>query len=269
MKTILVHIENDEGQESRLQAAFDLARAFGGHLNCLQVTPYAAYALGDGGISGFPVTTLIDAVENQRHEERQQIEKKLSLEGVTWDWMAREGDAVTRIAEGSRLADVVIMSAGNFERSPRMHLTMTGDVALEAAAPVLAVAPGMMGIDVAGTVVVAWDGSRESAVAMRGSLPILRIAKAVHILTIEEKSSDYKAIDAARFLSRQGIEAEVVERGSGGNSIEAVIREELMRLGAGLLVQGAYGHSRLRQTLFGGVTKGIISDPPVPLLLGH
>lgn len=269
MKTVLVHIESDEGQESRLQAAFDLARAFGAHLNCLQVTPYAAYALGDGGMSGFPVTTLIEAIEKQRREDRAVVEARLKAEGVSWDWAARDGDAVVRLAEASRLADVVVMSAGTFEKTPRLQLALTGDVAMQAAAPVVAVAPGMKGLDVAGVALVAWDGSREAAMAMRGSLSILKMAKAVHLLTVEEKPSDYRASDAARYLSRCGVEAEVIERGDGGNSIETVIREEVMRLGASVLVQGAYGHSRLRQTLFGGVTKGIIADPPVPLLLGH
>ncbi len=269
MKTILVHIEGDDGQESRLQAAFDLARSSGAHLNCLQVTPYAAYALGDGGMSGFPVTTIVEAIQKQRSEERVAIEAKLKIEGVSWDWASRDGDSVVRLAEASRLADVVVMSAGAFAHGSSAQLALLGDVAIQAAAPVLAVTPQMRGIKLDGVVVVAWDGSREAAMAMRGALPLLSRASAVHLLTIEEKPSDYRALDAARFLSRHGIEAEVIERDDGGRSVEDVIREEVMRLDAALLVQGAYGHSRLRQTLFGGVTRGLLTDPPVPLLLGH
>lgn len=269
MKTILVHIEGDEGQAARLQAAFDLARAFDGHLNCLQVTPYAAYALGDGGMSGFPVTTLIEAVEKQRVEEREAMETRLRQEGMTWDWVARDGDGGAKLAEASRLADVVVMSAGTFEKSGRLQMVMTGDVALQGAAPVIAVGPAATGLVVDGVVVVAWDGSREAAVAVRGGLPLLQRAAAVHILTVEEKPSDFRALDAARFLARHGVSAEVIERGDDGAGVEGVIRAEVVRLGANLLVVGAYGHSRLRQTLFGGVTKGLLSDPPTALLLGH
>ncbi|MBB6227042.1 universal stress protein [Polymorphobacter multimanifer] len=269
MKTILLHIEDDAGQEARLQAAFDLARMFGSHINCLQVTPFAAYALGDNGISGFPVTAIIDAVEDQRRAAREKVEARLKAEGVQWDWMARDGDAAERLAEASRLADVVVMSAGQIGNSPGMALAMTGDVTIEAAAPVLAVGPDMRGIDVTGPVLVAWDGSREAAAALRGSVSLLHKAAAVHILTVEEKPSDFRATDAARWLARHGIEAEIIERGDGGQSIDAVIREELMRVGATMLVQGAYGHSRLRQRLFGGVTRSLISEPPVPLLLAH
>jgi nucleotide-binding universal stress UspA family protein len=193
----------------------------------------------------------------------------LKSEGVSWDWASRDGDSVVRLAEASRLADLVVMSAGPLENAGKIQVALTGDVAIAAAAPVLAVTPGLRSFDVGGVALVAWDGSREAAVAMRASVPMLHRASAVHILTVEEKPSDFRATDAARYLSRHGIEAEVIERGAGGQSIEAVIREEVMRLGATYLVQGAYGHSRLRQTLFGGVTRGLLSDAPVPLFLGH
>lgn len=253
----------------RLQAAFDLTRAFDAHLHCLQVTPYAAYALGDGGMSGFPVTSIVEAIEKQRHTDREMVEARLKSEGVSWDWAARDGDSVVRLAEASRLADVVVMSAGPFEHTPKLQVSLTGDVAMQSAAPVLAVAPSVRSLNLSAPVVVAWDGSQEAAIAMRQSLPLLHLAKDVHILTVEEKPNDFRASDAARYLSRHGLEAEVIERGKGGSTIEDVIREEVMRLGAGYLVQGAYGHSRLRQTLFGGVTLNLLSDAPVPLLLGH
>ena len=109
MKTILVHIEGDDGQEARLNAAFDLARAAGGHLVCLSVMPYAAYALGDPAMGAFPVTTLIDAVEARRKEERTAVEARLNREGVSWEWQSADGDSSDRLVEYARLADVVVM----------------------------------------------------------------------------------------------------------------------------------------------------------------
>jgi hypothetical protein len=66
MKTILVQIDSDDGQDARLQAAFDLARAFGGHLCCLQVTPYAAYALGEPAMGAFPNSARTNARRSKR-----------------------------------------------------------------------------------------------------------------------------------------------------------------------------------------------------------
>ena len=269
MKTILVHIEGDEGQEARLAAAFDLARATGGHLVCLSVMPYAAYALGDPAMGAFPVTTLIDAVEARRKEERTAVEARLAREGVSWEWQAADGDASDRLVEQARLADIVVMSAGPFGRQPQLQMGLTGDVAIRAPVPVLAVPVPATGFNVAGPALVCWDGSQEAATAMRLAVPLLALAESVTLLTVEEKDSHFSARHAAAVLSRHDIHAEVVERGTGGASVEQVIRSVAAERQAAWIVQGAYGHSRLRQMLFGGVTRGLLADAPVPILLAH
>ncbi|WP_310496955.1 universal stress protein [Sandarakinorhabdus sp.] len=269
MKTIIVHIEDDEGQGARLQAAYDLARATGGHLLCVSVLPYAAYALGDPAMGAFPVATIMEAVDQRRRAERTQIEAELKRQGVNWDWRACDGDGAERLAEAARLADVIIMSAGPYARQAGIRMAIAGDVALRAPAPVLAVPEGSSGFDVAGHAVIGWDGSQEAAKAMRAALPMLALASAVTLLTIDEKATDYPAARAAAFLSRHGIHAEVAERPRGNGSVEGAIRAFLSESGASWMVHGAYGHSRLRQTLFGGVTRGLLSDAPVPLLIAH
>ena len=269
MKTILVPIEADEGQEARLQAAFDLARACSGQIVCVQVTPYAAYAVGDTGMGGFPMTSLIEAVEGERLKQRAEIEVRLKAEGVAWEWVARDGDLVDTLTILARLADVVVMNSGPFTAAASLKISTTGDVAMAAPTPVLAVPPSARGFAVTGPVVAAWDGSQEAALALRAAMPLLRLSSAVSLLTVEEKNPDLRARDAAAYLARHGIAAEVVERSDGGQSIEAVIRAVAKETEATWLVQGAYGHSRLRQTIFGGVTRGLLGDAPVPMLIAH
>ena len=269
MKTILVPIEADEGQEARLQAAFDLARACAGQVVAMQVTPFAAYAVGDTGMGAFPITSLIEAIETERKRERATIEARLVAEGVNWEWVARDGDLVDSLAIYGRLADVIVMNSGPFAAAASLKLSITGDVAMAAPAPVLAVPPSSRGVDLTGPALIAWDGSQESALAMRAAIPLLRLAASVNLLTVEEKRPDLRGRDAAAYLARHGISAMVIERGDGGESIETVIRAVLHETAATLLVQGAYGHSRLRQTIFGGVTRGLLGDAPVPLLIAH
>jgi nucleotide-binding universal stress UspA family protein len=269
MKTILVHIEGDEGQEARLNAALDLARACGGHLVCVAVMPYAAYALGDPAMGAFPVTTLIDAVEAKRREEREKVEAVLAREGVSWEWQSADGDSADRLVEHARLADVVVMSAGPFARQAQLALGVTGDVAIRSPAPVLAVPPNARGLTAAGPALICWDGGQEAANAAKRALPLLKLASSVTLLTVAEKDSPYTARAAAAFLSRHDVHADVVERDAVGASIEQVIRSVAAERQAAWIVQGAYGHSRLRQMLFGGVTRGLLADAPVPILLSH
>lgn len=268
MKTILVHIGGNDGEAARLQAAFDLARAFGGHVQCLQVTPYAAYTVGDG-IGTFPLAALMEAIEAERSARRTAVEVRLRAEGVAWDWVDVDGDPAERLSEAARLADVVVMNAGPFARAAGLRLGLVADVAIRAPAPVVAVPVGSAGFAVTGGAIVAWDGSQEAAVAMRAALPMLRLAEAVDVLTVAEKASEYPARAAATWLARHGVRAEVIERADGGLTVEAVIREVVKERRAAWLVQGAYGHSRLRQMIFGGVTRGLLADAPVPLVLGH
>ena len=264
MKTILVHIDSDDGMEARLQAAFDLARAFEGHLHCVQITPYTAYAIGDPGMGGFGIAGMIEAIEKQRQEQRTAVEARLRKEGLNWDWIGRDGDSGDRLTEAARLADVIVLNSGPFETGGGMRLALTGEVAINSPTPVVAVSPASRGIAVTGAALIAWDGSQEAAQAMRAALPMLKLAESVDILTVAEKPSDFRAV----WLSRHGVEAEVIERADEGG-VEAVIRAVLAERRSAWMVQGAYGHSRLRQTLFGGVTRGLLTDAPVPLLLAH
>jgi nucleotide-binding universal stress UspA family protein len=269
MKTILVPIEADEGQEARLQAGFDLARACGGQVVAVQVTPFAAYAVGDTGMGAFPITSLIEAIDAERRTERQAIEARLVNEGVPWEWQARDGDLVDSLTVLARLADVVIMNSGPFTAAASVKMSITGDVAIAAPAPVLVVPCASRGVDFTGPALVAWDGSQEAALAMRAAIPLLRLASSVSILTVEEKRPDLRGRDAAAYLARFDIGADVLERTDGGHSIESVIRGVITEIGATLMVQGAYGHSRLRQTIFGGVTRGLLGNAPVPMLIAH
>ena len=239
MKTILLPIDPGEGQEARLQAAFDLARAFSGHIIAVQVTPFAAYAVGDTGLGAFPITTLIDAIDAERNSERLSVEARLASEGVSWEWLARDGDLSEVLATFGRLADVIVMNCGPFATANGNRLSITGDVAIAAPAPVLAVPPASRGVDFTGPALIAWDGSQQAALALRAAMPLLRLAGAVSLLTVEEKHPDLRGRDAAAWLDRHGIAATVVERSIGDATIEAIIRGVVAETGASLLVQGA------------------------------
>lgn len=269
MKAILVHIDSDEGQGARLRAAIDLARAYGGHVCCLQVTPYAAVTMVDPFTGAVAMPELVEALREQSAAQRTAIEPQLRRAGIAWDWTCRDGDSTERLCEAARLADVVVMSCGPFENDIRGEVGRTGDVAIDAPVAVLAVAPHHAGLDVQGKALVAWDGSQGAATALRAALPMLRLAQAVDILTVGDVQTDYPAAAAAAYLLHHGIAAEVILRGDDGGSVESVIRGVLTERRSAWLVQGAYGHSRWREALFGGVTRGMLADAPVPLVMAR
>jgi len=269
MKSILLHIHEDEGQEARMQAGLDLARAFEGHLSCLHVTAFTEYMTADPIFSAALPIAVTQALEARQQAIRDTTEARLKSEDVPWDYLHLDDDIATAIVRHSVFADIVVLSRAlaAFERND--PLPIVAEVALSARSPVLAVPPELRRLDLDAPVVIAWNGSPEVSAAIRLSLPILKRAKSVHLVTVDKHAQDYPLDTAARYLSRHGIKAEIDARERGSSKVEQVLLAAVRDLKAGLLVMGAYGHSRVRERILGGVTRNLLGESPVPLLLAH
>ena len=269
MKTVLLHATEDNGMESRLQAALDVTRAFDSHLSCVQVTPFDAIMMGDpfGGVHALP--TVVAAVQDAEDDHKARTEQKLGMEGASWDWSGFTGPPAQVVVERSHLADLIVLSiAGQADEynGPQAIATL---VALAARAPVLAVDPAIRGLDCFGPAMVAWNGSPEGANALRLALPLLRKASVVHIVTVPEKPGTFPPTDASLYLARHGVESQLHEWDPEGRSVAETLRDAASTLRAAYIVMGAYGHSRFSEAILGGVTRDLMRRSPVPLLLAH
>lgn len=269
MKTILLPIHDDDGANSRMQAALDIARAHGAHLNCLQTTPLTAYVASDSFGGVFVLPDLMEAVSKQEAKLRAETEARLSREDVPWNYEHCDGDPAATIVDRSSLADLVVLSPAVREPRPGDPLPLAGDVAIHARTPVLVVPGSASGFDVGAKAMVAWNGSAEAANALKAALPMLRLAGSVVIVTVEEPDEGFlPPVDACEYLSRHGVKAELLAVGPRGTIGDALLAAR-DRVGAGYVVMGAYGHSRMREYVLGGVTRQMLRECPVPLLLAH
>lgn len=269
MKTVLLHIRDDKGQEARFQAALDVVRRFDGHLTCLQATPFDTYIIGDpfGGVYAFP--EVMERVRETEESTRSKIEADLANEGVSWDWLHYDGSAAQMLVERGRLADLVVVSQPTRERGAEQPLPIAADIALHARTPVLVVPAECRSLDCSGTAVVAWNGSPEAAHALKSARPMLRAASAVHIVTVGRETKELPSASACRYLARHGIDTELHEADPGERSVAETIGAVAGSLGAGYLVMGAYGHSRLRELVLGGVTNDLLHNSRIPLVIAH
>ena len=269
MKSILLHIYDDDALESRLQAAFDLARAFNGHITCLHATPYEDYLATDPIVVAALPEEFSEKMYQLRSELRARIEARLEAEGVSWDWVHFDELMSTSLIRYSILSDVIIVSLGGpaiLKHDPR---PLAAAVSVGARAPVLGVPPDLPALRLDKPAIIAWNASPEAAAALRAALPVLRAVPQVYLVEIEEQLSPYPRDLAARYLSRHDIGVEVVQRGGIDDGVSAALEQAAQELGAGLMVMGAYGHSRLREYLLGGVTRDLIVRSKLPLLLAH
>lgn len=269
MKTVLLYANDDSGLESRLQAALDVARAFDAHISCIQVTPFDAFIMGDpfGGVYALP--TILEEVRRAEDVHRGQLEKRLHAEGVSWNWARHDGAPAQIVADRSRLVDLIVLSLPQRGQAYSGPLSMIGDVALHARAPALAVPQASRAVDFCGPALVAWNGAVESSNALRLSVPMLKRASAVHVVTVCEDDHDFPATDAAEYLARHGLECELHEWSRDDCSVAAALRDAAKVLRAGYVVMGAYGHSRLRESVLGGTTREMLDYSDVPLILAH
>ncbi|HJQ17599.1 MAG TPA: universal stress protein [Allosphingosinicella sp.] len=269
MKNILLHIYDDTGLESRMQAALDLARAFEGHIVCLHATPFEDYMRVDPLVAARLPEEFSERMKTLRLDLKARVEERLQQEGVSWDWIHLDERMSTALVRYSILSDIVVVTLAGSAVEKDEPRPLAAAVATSAPTPVLAVPERSAGLDPAAPALIAWNGMPEAAAAMRASVPLLRLASEVYMLEVEEKLSRYPRDLGARYLSRYGIHVQIVQREANARDVGTLIMDAAIEIDAGLIVMGAYGHSRLREFFMGGVTQYLIRASPVPLLLAH
>lgn len=267
MKNILLLIHDDAGQEARLQAALDLVRALSGHLYCLDVIQMPAL-IGIDPMMGDPGIAFLADERVREAENRERIEKRLAVEGVAWNWRETTGFIGSELRTANDLADVIVLnSLSDANDLPGMMGTVA-DAVLQSSKLVLAVPEARRGIEVNGDVLIAWDGGQVAANAVRFATPLLAFASSVVIVQIGE-SKGLSAGEAASYLSRHGIHALIDRTPQTDQPVAERLSEICTQRKPGYCVMGAFGHSRLGEFLFGGVTRSMLAHCPVPLLIGH
>ncbi|KQY30379.1 universal stress protein UspA [Caulobacter sp. Root1455] len=265
MKTVLLFVHEDPGQEARLQAALDLVRSLGGHLKCVDVTPIPAFAGDyDGGAAGLIL------VEERKIEaaNRAALQLRLANEDAPWDWIDSMGYMADCVVHEAGLADLVVVNCKRdtfLDLDPRGIVTAT---VLSARCPVVAVPDDARGFDAGGHALVAWDGSEPVMATLRAAVPLLRLAGSVTLFTVDDGGKGVPAEAAAAYLSRHGVHAAIERVPARDTRADKVILEACANQGASYCLMGAYSHGRAREDLFGGVTRGMLDAARLPLVLG-
>jgi nucleotide-binding universal stress UspA family protein len=172
------------------------------------------------------------------------------------------------VGHRGRLFDVVVVGRPmQGATTPTMH---TLEAALfESGRPIL-IAPPKTPTVMGETVSIAWNGSTETARTIAFAKPVIRQAKKVIVVTIEEATvPGPSGSDVARYLAHNDIDASVIDTTAGGRNPGQAMLEESMEQGADLMIKGAYTNSRLRQMIFGGATNFILSNTEIPVFMSH
>jgi nucleotide-binding universal stress UspA family protein len=284
LKDILVHLDEGPRSATRLKVAVDLARRQGAHLTGIFILdipgsdlfygagmPYA----GGGGMSEM-VNSLRAESAARADAMGQDFREAVRREGLESEWRVVDGDTVALLALHARYADMTILGQPNEEepfKGPSADAVLV-NVMLSSGRPVLAVPYAGEFEHVGERVLVAWNASRESTRAVNDALPLLSGAKSVTVLAVNPKHGieghgDVPAADIALHLARHGVKAEAAHTIAKDISEGDALLSYAADLGVDLIVTGGYGHSRAREMVFGGVTRTLLQQMTVPMLLSH
>lgn len=272
MKSIVVHVQEDSGLAARLQSALDLARSFEGHVSCLQTA--SIEVMMPSGYEAITVPTILPILREQAEQFEAEVKAKLERDDVPWDWQTAFGSAAPHLLQRASLADLIVMGARDAGSTGQSPSRIVGQVVVRSPAPVLVVPDDQHGFDVQKPVLIGWNGSPESANALRAALPLLKQARQVFLARVTDRTESnlkgFSAIEGAQYLSRHGIECELAEiPGRDGITVAKLLADAALARDCGLLVMGGYGHARIAEWLLGGVTREVLTDPQLPVLLAH
>jgi nucleotide-binding universal stress UspA family protein len=285
MRGILVHVDEHRALQSVLSCALLAARRFNGQMDGLHARPGAPRIIPVAPEGAFiPASEIVEDLERADRDLDRQLRERFETfmreHGVATVGSVLPGAEVAAAWRDDGLAGYEAL--GGLGRAydlivvgrPLPGAAVPSMSALEAALfesgrPIL-IAPPTPPQRLGEVVVVAWNGSTETARTIALAMPFLSQAETVVVLSVEEGMvPGPSGAEVAQGLMRNGIAARTQQIRAGERSTGAAILEECAAQGADLLLKGAYTHSRLRQMIFGGATSHILGNAGLPVIMAH
>jgi nucleotide-binding universal stress UspA family protein len=285
MRGILVHVDEHRALQSVLNCALLAARRFNGQIAGLHARPGAPRIIPVAPEGAFiPASEIVEDLERADRDLDRQLRERFETfvreHGVAAAGSVLPGAEVTAAWRDDGLAGYEAL--GGLGRAydlivvgrPLPGAAVPSMSALEAALfesgrPIL-IAPPVPPRKLGEVVLVAWNGSTETARTIALAMPFLCQAETVVVLSVEEGMvPGPSGAEIAQGLVRNGIAARTQQIRAGERSTGAAILEECAAQGADLLLKGAYTHSRLRQMIFGGATSHILGNAELPVIMAH
>lgn len=279
IRDILVHLDTKDPGGNRLQFAADLARRHGAHLTGLHVYDVLlTLVVGDSSSGAILLVEMLERMRQDATAAADGVEvafrERLRRDGIAGDWRLIEGVAPERVALHGRYADLLVVGQEDLEAPRKTDGAVIEAALFSSGRPVLVVPHSGRFEAVGRRVLIGWNASREAARAVHDSLPLIAGAEAVTVLAVNPRpgiaaDEEEPGADIARHLARHELRVTVERTDAVEISAGDVILNRAAELSADLIVVGAYGHSRIRELVLGGVTRTLLRQMTVPVLMSH
>ena len=276
-KTILVSLNDVPRAEAMIDAAALIAKTYDAHLiGCYVIPAVTIYPE-----VGFAAPPAVDDTRQQYFKTniavvKERFETKLRKDGLKGEWRTVNSlytEIAPSLMEHGRTADLIMVSQIGENPVANIEQGLVEHVVMESGRPVLII-PQKGSLTEVKSAVVGFNATREATRALFDGLPLLRSAKDVRVVWVDpykERSvaGEVPGAEAAAALARHGVKATAEGLAAGGINAGEALLQHVNDLGAGLLVVGAYAHSRMREYIFGGTTQHVLAHANVPVLMSH
>lgn len=268
-----VCLDNSAGSSRRLDFSLALtarhgAQLLGLHLTYAPVIVYDPYAE-----MGQLLVEWEESIKKKQESAKELFCAAAKKADVSFNWAAYRSSDLNQVIAHARASDLTIIG----QRDPKDVEANMGNsfhevLVLKLGRPVLILPSASDMPEKFDNIIVAWDGGREAARAMADAMPFLKQARLVRVLTINEKTErdkDLPDIDIAAYLAKHEVRVEIERTEKIDIAPADWLLSRATETGADLLVMGAYGHNRLTELLLGGVTRSIMRQMTLPVLMSH
>jgi nucleotide-binding universal stress UspA family protein len=276
-RNLLVHIPTERSARPAVDGAVSLAMSCGAHLDAIAAGFESTHAMPLVAEGGAAVASILD-FEHERALERAHtalaiFEVEAKAAEISYGSRPIAGsfaEVVSKVGAAARLYDLTVVSQGEPGRDsfdnqlPEILLLQTGG-------PCLFFPHTFRGAFKAARIGICWDGSRLAARALRDARPLLAAADVLTVLTLNPSQvpADAAPAQLARHMARDGLPVRTISLEAARNDEQSSILSVAADESFDLLVMGGYGHSRMQETVFGGVTREMFRSMTVPVLMSH
>jgi nucleotide-binding universal stress UspA family protein len=276
IKDILVHVDSTKQSDLRLKIGVELAQRNEAHLTGLHAKPYPYIPPISPDMGAVYYGELIDDqqkfIDQCAEAAKKKFDAAVRLAGISQEWREVTGDPSDVVHRQARYSDIVIVGQHN-EDADRQAADLPDGVLLTTGRPTIIV-PNNPNVKTFGrNIMVAWDDGIQATRAIHDALPLLQAAENVTVMAVNPKDTgdhgDAPCADICHHLARHGVKASAYPVTTDEFTTEHMILKRAFEHGSDLLVMGAYGHSRTREFVFGGVTAHVLENMELPVLMSH
>jgi nucleotide-binding universal stress UspA family protein len=269
---ILIHLRRADSRSHASRVGLALAQRLGAWATGLHVVPVAPATMTSPEAVALYVG---EADESYREAQAYAASWRTLLDahGIEGEWQVSQGDVIEALALASRWSDLVVIERPQIDPDAPIGWGVVSRTILSARAPIVVVPETAACTSVGERILIAWNQSREAALAIRGALPLLRLAGEITVLEGTPAENPFglrylPRLDLRAWLQRRGIDAQY-RSFTPGKERGADLLEAAHAADADLIVMGAWGHSRITELVLGGTTRHVFQHSDLPLLVAH